>query len=118
MRFYTLLLLCFLLSCCYQSKRNCIDYKTGTFKSTIIIDNKEYTSVFTRNESIQVETFEGKTDSAIVRWINDCEMIFKTINPKSMAERKDVHLKILKTNVSRLPPTKLKHLPSHSTCRG
>ncbi len=32
-----------------------------------------------------------------VRWINDCEMIFKTLNPKNRAEQKDVHLKILST---------------------
>ena len=46
---------------------------------------------------IEIETFEGKTDSSNVRWINDCEVIFKTINPKRMADRKDIHLKILET---------------------
>jgi len=49
---------------------------------------------------VQVETFEGKIDSSMVRWINDCEVIFKTINPKNMAERKDIHLKILSTTDS------------------
>ena len=32
-----------------------------------------------------------------MRWINDCEMVFKTIRPKNRAEKKDVHLKILTT---------------------
>jgi hypothetical protein len=32
-----------------------------------------------------------------VRWINDCEIIFKTINPKTLAEKKDIYLKILNT---------------------
>lgn len=100
MKFCALFILCLLLSSCYQSERNCNDYKVGTFKSAITIDDKEYISVFTREESLQVETFEGKTDSATVRWINDCEMIFKTINPKNMAEKKDVHLKILTTTDS------------------
>ena len=49
---------------------------------------------------MQIETFENKTDSATVRWINDCEVIFKTINPKSMAQQKDIHLKILTTTDS------------------
>ena len=39
-------------------------------------------------------------DSSKVRWINDCEMIFKTINPKSKVERKDIHLKIIITTDS------------------
>jgi len=49
---------------------------------------------------LQIETFEGKTDSSSVRWINDCEVVFKTINPKSMAEQRDIHLKILETTDS------------------
>ena len=67
------------------------------FQSTISIDGKSYTSEFTRTETLQIERFNTKTDSASVRWINDCEMIFKTINPKNRAEQKDVHLKILTT---------------------
>lgn len=89
-----------LLTSCYQIERNCIDFKTGTFKSTITIDDKDYLSTFTRGNDKQVETFEGKTDSSTVRWINDCEVIFKTINPKNRAERKDIHLKILTTTDS------------------
>jgi hypothetical protein len=96
--------LLFLISCCltscYQIERNCTDFKEGTFKSTITIDGKDYISTFTRDQNLQIETFEGKTDSASVRWINDCEVIFKTINPKSRAEMKDIHLKILTTTDS------------------
>ena len=89
-----------MLSSCYQVERNCTNYKTGTFESTIIIDDINYTSTFTRTDDLQIETFENKTDSATVRWINDCEVVFKTINPKGMAERKDIHLKILTTTDS------------------
>ncbi|TJY33449.1 DNA topoisomerase IV [Pontimicrobium aquaticum] len=96
--FYLFLLL--LLTSCYQVERNCLDYKTGTYKSTIVIDDVSYVSTFTRTEELQIETFESKTDSASVRWINDCEVVFKTINPKNMAERKDIHLKILTTTDS------------------
>lgn len=85
---------------CYQIERNCTDYKTGSFESSIIIDSISYTSTFTRTDKLQVETFENKTDSANVRWINDCEVVFKTINPKNMAEKKDIHLKILTTTDS------------------
>ncbi len=91
------LLICF---GCYHVERNCTDYKTGAFESTIIIGEKTYTSVFIRTNDLQIETFENKTDSTSVRWINDCEVVFKTINPQSIAERKDIHLKILITTDS------------------
>lgn len=85
---------------CYQIERNCSDFKIGKFESNIIINDVKYSSTFERTKSLQIETFEGKTDSSTVRWINDCEAVFKTINPKNMAERKDIHLKILKTTDS------------------
>ncbi len=101
MKQVTLLLSLFLLfTSCYQVERNCSEYKNGTFKSTITIDSIDYVSTFKRFDTLQIETFENKTDSASVRWINNCEMIFRTINPKNMAERKDVHLKILTTTDS------------------
>ncbi len=100
MKYFPLILFFVLLSSCYQVERNCINYKTGLFESTVIIDDVSYTSTFKRTDRLQVETFENKTDSATVRWINDCEVVFKTINPKNMAEQKDIHLKILTTTDS------------------
>lgn len=85
---------------CYQIERDCKQFKTGTFKSTITIENIDYISTFNRTETIQIETFEDKTDTSSVRWINDCEVIFKTLNPKNSAEKKDIHLKILTTTDS------------------
>jgi hypothetical protein len=100
MRYTLFLSLLLLFTSCYQIERNCSDFKTGTFESIIEISDQVYTSTFTRTEDLQIETFGTKTDSATVRWINDCEMVFKTINPKSIAERKDIHLKILTTTDS------------------
>lgn len=88
------------LSSCYQIERNCTDFKTGTFKSTVTIEGKDYVSQFTRDNDLQIETFGNSTDSASVRWINDCEVVFKTINPKNRTEKKDIHLKILTTTDS------------------
>lgn len=91
-------LLTFIFCCsCFQVERNCQDFKTGTFQSTVTIEGTAYVSKFTRSKNLQVERFNAKTDSASVRWINDCEMVFKTINPKNRAEQKDIHLKILTT---------------------
>ncbi len=100
MKYFTLFLLAFCLISCYQLERNCSDYKTGKFDSEVTINGTLYKSTFYRNDTLQVETYEGKTDSSSLRWINDCEVVFKTINPKSMAEQKDIHLKILTTTDS------------------
>ena len=86
-----------LLGSCYQVERNCSDFKTGSFESVITIDGVIYKSSFSRTPKLQVEEFNGVRDSSYVRWINDCEMVFKTINPKNRAEQKDIHLKILTT---------------------
>lgn len=85
---------------CYETARDCKDYKTGAFYSEVIIDDILYKSTFERTDDIQVETYDKKIDSSKLRWINDCEVIFKTINPKNRAEKKDIHLKILTTTDS------------------
>ena len=94
---YTYLLFSLLLCSCYSIERDCTSFKTGEFESSILIDGKTFVSEFSRTKNIQIEYFNSKTDTASVRWINDCEMIFKTLNPKNRAEQKDVHLKILST---------------------
>jgi len=89
-----------LIVSCYQIERDCKQFKTGTFVSEVTMDGVLYKSEFSRTDDIQIETYNGKSDSAEVRWINDCEVIFKTINPKNMAAKKDIHLKILTTTDS------------------
>jgi len=86
------------LTSCYHQERNCKDYKTGTFEFVQEINGKETKSVFERREDIQIETFNGKTDTASVRWINDCEFILQKQHPKSMVEKKAISMKILTTN--------------------
>lgn len=83
---------------CYEQERKCSDFKTGSFVFEIKTEKDTLFSVFTRNDSIQIETFEGKTDTSTVRWINDCEFVLRKKNPKSMADKKDIHMKILTTS--------------------
>ena len=94
------LIILFLFCSCYQAQRDCDSYKTGKFQSTITIEGKDYVSTFIRDDELQVETFEGRTDSSTVRWINNCEVVFRTLNPKSRIDKKDIHLKILSTTDS------------------
>ncbi len=83
---------------CYQQERNCADFKTGKFQFEHEIDGKKELSLFERNDSLQIETFRGKTDTSTVRWLNDCEFILQKLHPKGMKEKKAIHIKILTTN--------------------
>ena len=94
---YSLLILLSLTSC-YNQERNCTDFKTGKFTSETEIEGKKYTSTFERNDSIQIESYEGKIDTFKVRWTNDCEYIIQNTNPKNREEKKPVQMKILTTN--------------------
>ena len=97
-----LILLLFVLAFfgCYKTERYCKSFQTGSFYGEVVINGTVYKSTFERNDSMQVEIYRGKIHASHVRWINDCEAIFKTINPKNMAEQKDIHLKILTTTDS------------------
>lgn len=88
------------LSCNTIPERNCTDFKTGAFSFTTQINGVEQTTTFLRNEKIEIETFRGKKDTASVRWINDCEYVLKKISPKSRADEKSIHIKILTTSDS------------------
>ncbi|MDO5971159.1 DNA topoisomerase IV [Flavivirga aquimarina] len=100
MRFLFLIILLVSMGSCYETTRNCKDYKIGEFYSEVIINDELFKSKFKRTETLQIETYNNKIDSSKLRWINDCEVVFKTINPKNMAEQKDIHLKILTTTDS------------------
>ena len=92
-----LILLSLTLVSCYQQERNCADFKTGTFKFTQEIDGKKNTSTFVRTENLQIETYNGKTDTATVRWVNDCELVLQKLHPKNMEEKKAISMKIVAT---------------------
>ncbi|NNT72898.1 DNA topoisomerase IV [Flavobacterium sp. IMCC34852] len=94
----TLLLLVLTLASCSQKERKCEDFKTGTFEFTQEINGKKHTSTFTRTETLQIETFNGKTDTASVRWVNDCEFVLQKLHPKTMNEKKAISMTILATD--------------------
>ncbi len=87
-----------LLMSCYDVERNCKEFKTGKFKFEYEVDGIKKTTVFERKDSIEIETFEGKTDTSSIRWVSDCEYILQKIHPKNMAEEKAINMKILTTS--------------------
>jgi hypothetical protein len=86
-----------LFTSCYQQERNCKDFKTGKFSFEYEINGKKKTTYFERTENLEIETFEGKTDTSTVRWVNDCEYILQKVHPKNMQEQKAVQMRILTT---------------------
>ncbi|HQE33405.1 MAG TPA: DNA topoisomerase IV [Flavobacterium alvei] len=93
----SLLTLLLLLSC-YNVEHNCKDFKTGKFKFEYEVDGAKKVTVFERKDSIEIETFEGKTDTSSIRWVSDCEYILQKIHPKNRAEKKAITMKILTTS--------------------
>lgn len=90
---------CGILLClsCNTPKRDCNAFKTGEFTFETLLNGELATTRFVRNDTLEIDYFQGKADSSAVRWINDCEYIAQKINPKRMSEKKAVHFKILYT---------------------
>tara|TARA_B100000965_G_scaffold383325_1_gene382449 strand:+ start:45 stop:425 length:381 start_codon:yes stop_codon:yes gene_type:complete len=91
----TNILMFFLLISCSIPERNCQTFKTGNYEFKTIIDGKEYVSNFKRSDSIEIEFFQGTTDTSSVRWVSNCEFILKNINPKK--SKTSISMKILST---------------------
>ena len=63
---FTILAVFIFIIGCNQPQLKGVDYyKTGTFK-TVLKDKKSTFSIAERNDSIQVETYEGKKDTFLL----------------------------------------------------
>ncbi len=83
---------------CYHQDRNCIDFKTGTFEAEAYLNGQIVKSKSIRNDTIEIDYFNGKTDTSSIRWINECEYIGTKLHPKNRQEEKPLHIKILYTD--------------------
>lgn len=87
-----------LLFSCYDAARDCKDFKTGTYQSEITINGVKHQTTSIRTDSMVIETYKGKTDTASIRWVNDCEYVMRKLHPKTMAEQKAITIRILTTS--------------------
>lgn len=83
------------VSACYQPERNCKDYKTGSFLFNYEVGDSVKTGKFVRDTDYSVDYYEGKIDSASIRWFNDCEFVLQDVNSKTA-----IHYKIVSTTDS------------------
>ncbi|CAM3393573.1 DNA topoisomerase IV [Aequorivita lipolytica] len=98
MRILLVLMGYFLCTGCYEKQRVCSDFRTGTFEFEALSGTEVFKTTITRNDSIEIDFFQGKSDTSSIRWINDCEYVLKKINPKNQAEKKAILIKILTTD--------------------
>ena len=87
----------FILMSFNNHERNCNDFKTGKFEFVQVVNGKKEVSIFIRTDKIQIETYKKKTDTATVRWVNDCEFILQKLHPKNRKEQRAISIKILFT---------------------
>ena len=77
---------------------NCEQFHSGTFEFKTIVGDQMLQSTFVRDKNYEVETFEGKIDSASIRWINPCECVLTKLHPTSNQDKRPLSIKILTTN--------------------
>ena len=94
---YINLFVSLLLFSCYSVERDCIKFHTGSFEFSTLINGEIKTSHFNRTKDLEIEKYDGKIDSARIRWVNDCECILTKLNPKSNQDKRPVQIKILST---------------------
>ncbi len=63
---------------CFEPEKKCQNFRTGTFEFQTYLNGEMVTSRFTRTDSLEIDTFQGKTDTSSVRWINDCEFVWRS----------------------------------------
>jgi len=90
--FITIVLFASLGACKNAPLKDVNYYKTGIFKT--VLSDKNITSIATRNDSIQVETYEGKKDTFYIKWKNSFEYILTHKNPKTALDSVPFHVKI------------------------
>ena len=98
MRFLYVFGICVLLSGCYEQERNCADFKTGSFEFEALSGTEVFKTTIVRNDSLEIDFFQGKSDTSSIRWINDCEYVLTKLNPRNQAEKKAILIKILSTS--------------------
>ncbi|MEP2935521.1 MAG: DNA topoisomerase IV [Gilvibacter sp.] len=101
MRLIIILTLLLTLNACNTAQRECADFRTGTFEFEEFLNGEVQKTTFIRNDTMEVDYFNKKVDSFAVRWINDCEYVVRSLRPKSLAEERAVHFKILSTEGNR-----------------
>lgn len=89
---FIVIVIVFSTSCLKGGKIKVDDFKKGRFK-TVLEDNETVSFAF-RNDSIQVEDFNGVKDTFNIKWIDQFEYVLTKRSPKTMLDSTPFHVKI------------------------
>lgn len=93
MRYFFIILLLFsLVSCIKKNKVNMDDFKQGKFKT--VLEDKETVSFATRNDSIQIEDFNGIKDTFNIKWLDQFEYVLTKRVPRTLLDSTPFYVKI------------------------
>lgn len=93
MRYFFMVVLLFsLVSCINKSKVHMDDFKQGRFKT--VLEDKETVSFATRNDSIQIEDFNGIKDTFNIKWLDQFEYVLTKRFPKTLLDSTPFYVKI------------------------
>lgn len=90
--FGTLLILLLFSSCLTNSKLDVRSFRTGSYKT--VLEDENIVSVAERNDSLQIEEYQGKKDTFYIEWIDNFEYVLRKKHPKNKLDSTDFHVKI------------------------
>ena len=82
----------FTLSCVKHTNIHVDELRNGSFKTTL--DDKEIVSYAQRNDSLQIEDYEGVKDTFNIKWIDQFEYVLVKKHPKTLLDSTPFHVKI------------------------
>lgn len=80
------------LSCIPETKTDLKSFKIGKFKT--ILDDNDVVSHAIRNDTLQIETYNGKRDTFYIEWISNFEYVLLKKNPKTKLDSTAFHVKL------------------------
>ncbi|MDN3644284.1 DNA topoisomerase IV [Lutimonas halocynthiae] len=93
MRYFAIIILFLATASCLTNSNIHVDeLKYGSFETTL--EDKETISYAIRNDSIQIEDFNGIKDTFNIKWIDQFEYVLVKKNPKTMLDSTPFHVKI------------------------
>ena len=85
-----------LISCNNTANLTPQQIRIGIFKTTL--NSGDYESIATRNDSIQIETYNHKKDTFYIHWLSNFEYTLLKKNPKNEIDKKKFIVKITGVN--------------------
>lgn len=90
--FFVFAVLCSLVSCIKKSEVHMDDFKQGRFKT--VLEDQEAVSYAIRNDSIQIEEFNGVKDTFNIEWLDQFEYVLTKRVPKTLLDSTPFYVKL------------------------